>query len=227
MTVAAQDLVFDALRLLGTYGAAEDPPAEDSDLALRALNEMLDQSNANHLSVYSINQRILGLTAGTATYTMGPGGDLDYPRPAKVESAGIIMSNGLRQDLEIITSAQWALIPEKTAQARLPLRLWNSNAMPLTTLNVWPTPIADTLLEVWVWNALASDVVLTDSVDLPFAYGRALKYNLAVAIAPYFGVTLEPSVTAIANESRAQLQALNASMFANTQDPPAPPAAAG
>lgn len=217
-----QDVVTGSLRLLGVYGAGDTPEPEDLADGLITLNEMLNDWNSQHLAVYVIVNRILPLTATTGIYTIGPGGTFDYPRPVKIESAGIIQSNGLRTDLKLDTSAEWGMIPEKTVAGRLPLRMYNNNDYPLAALRFWPVPSQNCQLDLYAWDELEDALILTDDFDLPPGYLRAVRYNLAVAIAPEYGRDPGPVVVGIAQESKASLFALNASTFAGTLDAPQP-----
>src|SRR5262252_4560665 len=222
---SVQDVITAALRLLGIYGATEIPPDEDLADNLLVFNELLDSWNAQHLMVYTMINRVLPLTPAVGTYTIGVGGTFAFPRPAKIESAGLVRQNGVRQDMTLDTSVTWAPIPEKTIQGRLPLRLYCDYGYPQATLRLWPVPSQACSLDIYVWNALVTPMVIGDIFDLPPAYARALLYNLAVSIAPEYGKDPGPIITGIAQQGKAEIMALNASMFAGTQDPPAPAAA--
>ena len=219
-----QDLIIGAFQLLGVPSATETPADEDLTLGLVALNELINNWNTQYRAVFTIVQRQLALVGGTADYTIGVGGDFDMPRPVKIQSAGLIQPNTLRIPMDIITSPQWAAIEEKTAQARVPQLLFNDNDYPLAGLHVWPVPIANCILDVWVWDELTDAMLLTDPFDVPPGYLRPVKYNLAVSIASAYGITPLPTVVQIADVSKDELFRLNLSNFANTQDaPPAPP----
>lgn len=221
MTVT--NLIAASMRLLGLYGANETPVAEDLSDGLVALNEMLNAWNAEHLTVYTIVNRSLPLTIGTGTYTIGTGGDFNVPRPVKIESAGIVhTATGLRWELKLDTSAEFNRIPHKSAQAKLPLRLYCDNDYPLAKLKLWPVPSRASTLDLNAWEELSDSLGLSDPLDLPPSYQRAIRYNLAVTLSSEYGkgMQLDPTVAAIAKESKAELFGLNASNFAGTQDPP-------
>lgn len=221
MTV--KELIAGSLRLLGLYGATETP--DDADLAdgLSALNEMLNDWNAQHLTVYTIVNRLLPLSPATGVYTIGTGGTWDVPRPVKIESAGVTNNNGIRTDLELIGSVKWNAIPEKNVQGRLPLRLYCDNDYPLATIRIWPIPSGALQLDLNAWDELSDVLTLDEQFDLPPSYLRAVRYNLAVTLSSEYGkgAQLDATIAGIAQQSKAELFALNASNFAGTQDPPA------
>jgi hypothetical protein len=221
------DLIAGSLRLLGLYGAGDPVETEDLNDGLTALNEMLNSWNAQHLAVYTIVPRSHALTGGTGTYTIGDGGTFAVPRPVKIECAGIVRGNGLRYPLKLDTSYDFHQIVERTAQARLPLRLYYDNDFPLGTLKLWPIPSQNCTLDLNTWDELSDALTLDDDIDLPPSYQRAIRYNLAVTLSSEYGKGMQPdqTVIAIAQQSKAELAGLNASNHAGTQDPPMPMAA--
>lgn len=218
-----REMIAGALRLLGVYGAGETPADEDLNDGLLALNEMLNAWNAEHLSVYMIYNALLPLTAGTRWNTIGPGGTFDTFRPVKIETAGIVQANGVRSDLKIDTSAEFAAIPEKTVQGKLPLRLYCNDDYPLALITTWPIPSENCSLDLSWWRPLPDELGLDDPLDVPPAYSRALRYNLAVMLSSEYGKgqPLDSTIAGIAQQAKQQIMALNASNFAGTQDPPA------
>ena len=80
-------------------------------------------------------------------------------------------------------------------------------------------------LDLWVWQPVFSFQVLNAEYQMPPAYQKALRYTLARELAAAFG--RDPSiVAALAAEAVAEVDALNISDAAGTEDPPppAPPA---
>jgi hypothetical protein len=60
------------------------------------------------------------------------------------------------------------------------------------------------------------------TADFPPGYLKAIRYNLAVDLAPEYGRSPDPSVMQIAGASLAALRALNESNELGTEQPPAP-----
>jgi hypothetical protein len=225
--MTTQDLITSSLRLLGVIAAGETPATEDLSDGLTTLNQMLDSWNSQHLTVYSIVNRTKVLSAGVGSYTMGTGGAIDFARPVKIESANIIQSNGLSGTLELITSREWAAIEERGLSGVRPLKLYNNDDYPLTKLFLWPIPSGTPTLDLWVWEELSNALALIDTIDFAPAYMKAIRYNLAVDLAPEYGREPSGTVMQIAGNAKAEIFGLNASNFAGTQDPPAAPPAQG
>jgi hypothetical protein len=222
MTV--QDFLISALRLINVGAAGETPGTGELADALSAFNDLLSAWNADHRTIYTVVNRTHTLTAGVESYTMGTGGAINAPRPIKIESAGITHLNGLRTPVEPIGSQDYAVIPEKTARSRQPLQIYNDNDYPLATLYLWPAPAGAVTLDLNAWEELTGPLALADTLALPPAYNRALRYNLAVDLAAEWGKSVAAEVGAIAKESKADLFALNASNESATEEPPAAPA---
>lgn len=213
------DLVAGALRLIGVVAGGDDPAAEDLDVGVSALNEMLNSWNAQHFSVYTIVNHTHTLTAGLGVYTIGDGGMIDVPRPTKIESAGITQS-GLRTELGLIPARVWAGIPDKAARAKQPLNLYNDADYPLSALSLWPVPKATCTLDLWVWSEITEPLDASDTLDLPPAYERCVRFSLAVTLAPEFGREASATVMAISQSSKAELFGINASNAAGVEDLP-------
>lgn len=221
MTV--QDFLIGAMRLINVGAAGETPGTGELADALSAFNDLLNAWNAEHHTIYTIATRTKTLVSGVGAYTFGTGGAINSPRPVKIESAGITQANGLRTPLALISSQDWAKLPEKTAQAKVPLKLYNDNDYPLANIRLWPVPSGTPTLDVNCWEEIAEPMILADTLDLPPAYNRAIRYNLAVDLAAEWGRTVAPEIAAIAQQSKAAVFTLNQSNETATEDaPPAP-----
>ena len=132
-----------------------------------------------------------------------------------------MQANGIRSDLKIDTSLTFAQIPEKLVQGKLPLRIYCNNDYPLALITTWPIPSENCSLDLSWWGEIDDTLTLDSEVNLPPGYLRAVRYGLAVALAPEYGRDPGPVVIGIAQQAKQELSALNASTFAGTQDPPA------
>jgi hypothetical protein len=143
MTV--QELINAAMRATGELRHGQEPNPEESVAALGVLNALLDEMSTQHRAVYIIDQKQFQLQSGKACYTMGPSPSADFntERPVKIQSAGVIYDDpqqGLRKNLKLISSKEFAVLPEKSALALQPIVLYNDNDYPLIRMCLWPTP---------------------------------------------------------------------------------------
>ncbi len=210
-----QDLIDSALRLFGEFEVGEGGNDEDRADGLAVLNQMLAEWNTQQFTVYTIQNKQFPLTGSKGTYTMGTGGDFNSARPVKIQRANVIQSNGLSDELDLIGTDEWAAIEEKSLSGLRPLKLYNDNDYPLAKLNLWPKPSGTPTLDLYVWEEIGT-LALDDDLDFPPGYEKAIRYNLALDLAPEYGREVSASVAAQAAQLKAELAGLNVSNLAAT-----------
>ena len=213
--MTANDIINSAFRITNATASGELPSASESQDALVILNDMLDAWNAESLSIFTEQPKEFALTTAQA-YTLGPGGDFNAVRPARIDRGVLkVYSNPifpLELPLKSYTDAEWASITLKSLANTYPEGFWDDGGYPLRTLSFWPIPIGSSQLAVvlYVWVALNQYVSLNDTHTFPPAYARAIKYNLAAElVANGFG-EISQTIVAAATESKATLQRMNA-----------------
>lgn len=213
--MTGQDLINSALRLVGALASGELPSAAESQDCLLIGQQMIDSWQAERLMVWSIQINTFPLVPLTQTYTLGSGGTLNMPRPARIERIGIINLNNPAQPLELpleyLTDAQWAAIPVKNIQSTLPQKVYDDQAFPLRNLNFWCVPTVAVNVTIYSWNPLSTFPDFTTDVEFPPGYVEALRYNLAVRLLAEFpgNPVSAPMVMQLATESKARIKSLN------------------
>lgn len=213
------EVIKGAFNLIGRLGPGRSPGPSEKARALTVLNELVDSWSGERLMVPQIIPKTWALVNGQQEYEIGPGAaDFDWPRPVRIQAANIIYCD-LRTPLRLLNPQEWSsvdewLINETGLTGILPRALWNDQDYPISNLTLWPIPATDnTTLELFVWEEMATYAAYTDIVNLPPAYERALRYNLAVAIAPEVGKGVPPNVAQIAAEAKATIARQNALIF--------------
>jgi hypothetical protein len=207
MTV--QDLIKAALRSINAIASGEPLDANEGADSLVALNSMLGSWNADRLTVRGLQSATYALTTSQQTYTIGAGGDFNAARPARVEAANVILSGNLRKPLRILNAAQWSAVRLQSVGG-LPEALYYDGGYPLGSLSLLPYPSIAASLELYTWQAIAKFSALTDTIALEDGYEEALKYNLAVRLAPEFGAEVPAVVATLARETLGTMRALHA-----------------
>ncbi len=205
MTVA--DLIRMAFRTIGILAAEEAPSAAEQSDAFNALNDMLDSWALEHLVLFATRRSSHVLTPGLNPHTIGTGGTFSTTRPIRVDRASIL-SAGVERPLALLSDGEWQATPAKAA-AGFPAALWADTAYPLMGLNLNPVPNAADTLVLYTWQQLGRFTATSDSFDLPPGYARALRSNLAMELAPDFGVSVSQELAKIAGESKAALKSQN------------------
>lgn len=111
--------------------------------------------------------------------------------------------------VELLNDAQYASIPSKAITSTYPVKLYDNGDFPLRRITVWPIPNQESVMVLWLWQPLANKDTLDVELNLPKGYERALRFGLAVELAPEFGKEVPENVFKIASEAKAMLKRLN------------------
>ena len=207
----AGDQINRALRLLGVLAEGETPSAAVSQDALVALQQMLDSWNTERLSVFSTQDQTFLWPTSTISRTLGPTGDFVGNRPILIDDATYFRdpSNNVSYGIKIINQQQYNGIAVKTVTSTYPQVLWINMTYPNIEMYIYPVP---TRLLEWHFisvEELTQPATLATEFALPPGYLRAFVYNLAMEMAPEFGVEPSPQVQRIAMTSKRNIKRIN------------------
>lgn len=197
VATTAQELIRLALQDLGALGARQPLHADDADTGLTVLNFWLDGLTTHRAALYALDRHQFNLSANTASYTMGPGGAFDVPRPAFIESKAIVLDRTATPVTEshrgpVLTPQAWQSIPQKSLTASTPVTCYpdfDVEGAGLMRVYVYPVPTSSVAaLVLYVPVALSQFTDLTTTVYLPNGAARAIQKQLAVELAPSFQV---------------------------------------
>lgn len=211
MATTAGDQINRALRLLGVLAEGEAPSAAVSQDALVALNQMLDSWNTERLSVFSTQDQTFLWPTSTVSRTLGPTGDFVGNRPILIDDATYFRdpSTNVSFGVKIINQQQYDGIAVKTVTSTYPQVLWINMTYPNIEMYIYPVP---TRLLEWHFisvQELTQPATLATQFALPPGYLRAFVYNLAMELAPEFGVEPSPQVQRIAMTSKRNIKRIN------------------
>lgn len=146
MSTTVRDLIAGSLRLINVIGLNETPKQSVMDISLQALDAMTDSWSNDRLMIYSITPYIFDLTTGANSYTLGPGGDWNTPRPMKIEHLYARLNNGTLQQLDIgiqpLTDEQYYGIAVKNTTSTFAFAYYDDNSYPLRNITLFPIPPA-------------------------------------------------------------------------------------
>ena len=211
MATTAGDQINRALRLLGVLAEGETPSAATSQDGLTALNQMIESWNTERLSVFSTQDQIFTWPAGQITRTLGPSGNFVGNRPVLLDEATYYRDAGtnVSYGIKFINQQQYDGIAVKTVTSTYPQVIFVNMTYPDVTMTVYPQPTRDLEWHFVSVQELSNPAVLTTNLTFPPGYLRAFVYNLAMEIAPEFGVEPSPQVTRIAMTSKRNLKRIN------------------
>ena len=209
----ADDQINAALRLLGVLAEGETPSVDTAADALNALNQMLDSWSTESLSVYGTIEQVVTWPAGERIRTLGPTGNLGtlgtLQRPVSLEESTYYNYNGISYDIDLLNQLQYDTIALKTAQSSLPVGLFVNYDVPDITMYMYPVPTTDIEMHFVSVLPLAQITTSSDTLIIPPGYLRAFKYNLAVELAPEFGISAPKDVKDIARTSKKNIRRIN------------------
>ena len=212
----ALDRITRALRLIRVLEAGENPSSDEAADALVTFNAMLDEWENDKLMIYAMRDESITMVNGTGSYTVGPSGDLVSDRPVDIEYA-YMTESGTDYDVDIISRNGWDDISDKTSTSNLVQVLQFEATMPDATIKVWPVPNTANTLHIRTRIPFTA-AALTDAVSLPPGYVNAIDYNLAIALAPEYGVAVTPEIVERARKSKGAVKRINSRPVLATQD---------
>jgi hypothetical protein len=211
------------MRLAQILAVGEVPLSNESSDALQVLNDMVDTWSTEQLLIYAKAYESFPLVVNQQAYQMGSGApDFNTARPQKIEDINFQQVSGnttVELPIEIINQDQWAAISVKSITSNLPTRMWPQYTFPYATLNFWPIPMVSENVIIWSWKPLSEFSSLTTVIDLPPGYSKALRYNLAVELAPEYGKNLSDFLITEATQSKAAIKRMNSRVDLMACDP--------
>jgi hypothetical protein len=207
----AGDQINRALRLLGVLAEGETTSASVSQDSLMAMNQMIDSWNTERLSVFSTQDQIFTWPAGQITRTLGPTGNFIGLRPVLLDEATYFRDPGTNVSfgIKFINQQQYNGIAVKTVTSTYPQVIFVNMTYPDVTMSIYPRPTRDLEWHFVSVQELSNPATLATDLFFPPGYLRAFTYNLAMEIAPEFGVEPSPQVQRIAMTSKRNLKRIN------------------
>jgi hypothetical protein len=210
-TYTAGDQITRALRLLGVLAEGESMSAAMANDGLVSLNQMIDSWNTERLSVFNTEDQVFTWPAGEITRTVGPSGDFVGNRPVLVDDATYYRDPGTNVSfgIKFINQQQYNGIAVKTVTSTYPQVCWINMEFPNITMTVYPRPTRDLEWHIVSVQELSQPAALDTVLHFPPGYMRAFAYNLAMEMAPEYGIEPSQQVTRIAMTSKRNLKRIN------------------
>jgi len=209
-TYTAGDQINRALRLLGILADGETPSASMSQDALTAFDQMVDSWNTERLSVFCTQDQVFTWPASQISRTLGPTGDFVGLRPVLMDDATYFKApNGVSYGIKFINQQQYDGIAVKNVTSTYPQVCWVNMGFPDITLTVYPMPTQELEWHFVSVQELDKPATLDTVLHFPPGYMRAFTYNLAMEIAPEYGVEPAPQIQRIAMTSKRNLKRIN------------------
>jgi len=209
--MAVIDIISRAMRLLGVYSIGEVPSADESASGLAALNSMLESWSTQNLFIYAQSTNQIPLTAGVASYIVGPSITSAFitTRPVEILDSSYIDISGVSYALTVLPLENYNDIALKAGVSGIPSVLYALMTMPDITLTLWPVPSQTMTLNLVSNKLITSFTTIADVVLLPPGYDRALVYSLAEELAPEYQMAISPDLARKAAHARKVVKRVN------------------
>jgi hypothetical protein len=202
--MVVRELIAEALSDLEVYGAGETPSAEDQVKALSKLNAWLDQLGAERRAMAAVTRTPFSITSGTADYSI-PGSPTWIDRVAYLDSSA--------QEIALLgplSDEEWQDVALKT-QTGTPVASYYAGTVADGSLTLWPVPESNLDGLYYVPTPVAEFASVEDPVTIRRGYRRFFTTQLALEIAPAFGVMPSPLLIEAARESSLVVRSSNRS----------------
>lgn len=203
-----RELLKSSLRVIGAINPHQVPTNNELKDTLEAMNIMLENWTMDGMMVNALTEENFPLSINVGEYTIGIGGMFNTERPYAIIGA-FIRSGTVDHPVEIITQDEFNAIVDKSVVG-MPYLLNYFSESPLGIIRVFFTPnIADSL-HIQTQKRLAEITDLDAEITLEDGYKAAIKWNLALEIAPEWNAELSQIVVERAQQTKNIIMALNA-----------------
>jgi hypothetical protein len=192
ITVKVSDLISDALKEINKLAAGEPLPIEESADVKRKLQRLIDRWNARRPLIYNVNFSTFPMIPNHAPHTIGPGANFDVSqRPVEILTASVVLTVGgtsVDVPIDVRGDAWWARQAVKNQTSTFPTDVYYSPDWPNGSLYFWPVPTQANQIRLQMRTVLAQVTAYNQSFSMPPGYWDLLVRELAIDIAPMYGV---------------------------------------
>jgi hypothetical protein len=228
MLMTVQDLLKDALAVIGVAEIDETPTSSDLNTALRTANSMIDQWSARRLMLRSFTPIVFPTVQGKSTYTFGlTGADVATVKPIQIRYIKLT-DNGLDYIVQLIEKQLFDSFSDKTyGSSRPEYAYWDPGQSQqnnqIGTLGFYYTPDKVYTITVEADMYLNEFVNFTDKISFEPAYYEALIYNLGIRLfRKYHDVKTQipPDIVILANSTMKTIETMNYIQYISGLDMP-------
>lgn len=198
--------------ILNIYNPEQTISAADSKTVLEAIQDRL-AAWTSQITIPVITTENFAMIVGTAAYTIGQSSSpsLNTPRPDQIIGAYVRVSS-YDHPVNIWSEAQYRGITDKTTSGR-PTVLYPKYSTPNITITLHPVPdTTDNLyfssIKIYTEPTTYTQDTFAD-LGLPGLVYNALKWRIAIDVAPGYRAELSPAIGANATEAFSDMVAQN------------------
>lgn len=199
-TISRDSIIAAALRKIGVIGDYESPSAEQLSAAGTALNLLIKSLSNRGMTLWTTAEQYIPFSnwASTNTVEIGPGATIPLShKPMRIIQAlrrdNITPAAPVDVPMQIYTFENYQLLPQKLSSGA-PIIMFYQPLRTTGKISLWPIPSS-----YWVTNGqlyiryirqLQDFDTGADEADVPVEWAEALVYQLAVRLAPEYGLPM-------------------------------------
>lgn len=177
----AEWIIYSASQDAGLLGRGQVPTVDDYAERLGRLNEMVNLWQTQGLKLWLVDDLSVTLTAGTATYTLGPAGSVVMTKPLRVVDAYFSDQNGIRRPLIPLAWADWIRLSQVTQQGAINSYFVDKQQTQLS-VSFWLVPDSvDALgtVHLIIQTQVGNFTSISTGTTFPLEWSMALRWGLA------------------------------------------------
>lgn len=197
-------IISAAFRKIGALGDYETLDTEKLNVGIAAINPMIKALAAKGMPLWAISEQYINFSewASSASRTIGPGGDISQNiKPLKILQAirrdNTDANNPVDTQMNIYTYEDYENLSSKNATGA-PLHLFYQPQAYVGRIVLWPRPDStwQTNGQLYIrYHRQFQDFDASgDEPDFPVEWHEALIYQLAVRLAPEYGLSLNDRI---------------------------------
>ncbi len=176
-------LIRQAYQSAGLVQEGDDPSSEQFANSMNRLNDMIGMWTTQGLKLWTNQDTTVPLVAGTATYTLGQGGDVNIARPMRVANnqAYYLDSSDNKRPLIVLSRDEYTRLSNTTQNGAINSFFYDPQQT-LARVSFWMTPDtqaatgeAHLILQIPITYVTG----LLDQINFPQEWYMALSWGLA------------------------------------------------
>lgn len=193
MTV--RELIRKSMLLGGLIASGESMTDDEANDAFISLNDMIESWSTEGLLIFNSVREAFDLVSGTQGYLMGSSMTWNSSKPLNIDGVSVL-SGGVEYTLRIYTLEEWQNISQKSLTSQIPEGVYIEENADSVKFYFYPTP-SDSSVDAVIYSKkpLSAFTSLSQTVNLPQGYARALRYDLAIELMQEYG--REPSAVVV------------------------------
>ena len=210
MILTVQELLTDAMSLIGATAVDETPTTSELNLGLRVANMMLSRWQSMSGMLRATDSVSFTTTGGKSDYTIGASGfDVASAKPIPIFSAIVTDTSSVNYPLDIVDKSWLDQINDRTISRGRPTMIAYDavavqQAIPSGLVSLYYTPDTTYTITFECSRDVTSFDTLSENIDFDPSYYEALKYGIAVRLfRHYHAVNVPIPVDLLKNENEA------------------------